>query len=60
MSERGVPHEIRLAFFAGVAVLCVYLASAGGRIVASDEHTMFLLTQSLVERHTVAVPEGNG
>ncbi|HEV8480281.1 MAG TPA: hypothetical protein VGR66_05760 [Candidatus Eisenbacteria bacterium] len=60
MSERGVSHEIRLAFFAGVAVLCVYLASAGGRIVASDEHTMFLLTQSLVERHTVAVPEGNG
>lgn len=57
MSQRAP--EMRLAFFTGVCVLFVYLASAGGRIVASDEHTMFLLTQSLVERHTVAVPEGN-
>ncbi|HKA24332.1 MAG TPA: hypothetical protein VKF80_05085 [Candidatus Eisenbacteria bacterium] len=55
----GRTQELRLAFLTGVAVLFVYLACAGGRIVASDEHTMFLLTQSLVERHTVAVPEGN-
>jgi hypothetical protein len=59
MSEPGMAPERRLAFFMGVCVLFVYLASAGGRIVASDEHTMFLLTQSLVEHHTVAVPEGN-
>jgi hypothetical protein len=43
-----------------LSVLCIYLASAGGRIVASDEHTTFLLTQSLMEHGTVAVPEGNG
>lgn len=59
MTEKGSAPERRLAFFAGVCVLFVYLASAGGRIVASDEHTMFLLTQSLVEHHTVSVPEGN-
>jgi hypothetical protein len=52
--------ETRAALLLALGVLCAYLASAGGRIVASDEHTMFLLTQSLVERHTVAVPEGNG
>ena len=56
----GRSMEARLAVLVGGAVLFVYLASAGGRIVASDEHTMFLLTQSLVEHHTVAVPVGNG
>jgi hypothetical protein len=56
----GAGAESRLALFLGLAVLFVYLASAGGRIVASDEHTMFLLTQSLVERARVDVPEGNG
>src|SRR5262245_13444137 len=59
MSARTAWSEGRLAGLFGIAILFVYLATAGGRIVASDEHTMFLLTQALVERHSVSVPEGN-
>ena len=56
------PHargESAMAVVFALGVLCLYLASAGGRIVASDEHTVFRLTQSLVERGSVAVPDGN-
>lgn len=55
---RGRPEHVMAALFA-LGVLCVYLASAGGRIVASDEHTVFLLTRSLVERQSFEVSEGN-
>lgn len=48
-----------MAILFAAGALCVYLASAGGRIVASDEHTMFLLTRSLVEERSFAIPEGN-
>jgi len=40
--------------------LSLYLLTSGGRIVSSDGNTMFLLTQSIVERHTIAIPYGNG
>ncbi len=39
--------------------LLVYLATAAGHISSSDGHTMFRLTESLVERRSVAVSEGN-
>jgi hypothetical protein len=40
--------------------LSIYLLTSGGRIVSSDCNTMFLLTQSIVEKHTIAIPYGNG
>ena len=40
--------------------LSIYLLTSGGRIVSSDGNTMFLLTQSIVEKHTIAIPYGNG
>ena len=42
-----------------LGVLLVYLATAAGHITSSDGHTVFVLTESLLERRTVAVPEGN-
>jgi hypothetical protein len=56
----GSGPEKQLALLLGLGVFFFYFACAGGRIVASDEHTMFLLTQSLVERGRVDVREGNG
>jgi hypothetical protein len=56
--QRARRERAMAALFA-LGVLCVYLASAGGRIVASDEHTVFRLTQSLVERQSFAVGDGN-
>ncbi|MCX5800925.1 MAG: hypothetical protein NTX17_06015 [Candidatus Eisenbacteria bacterium] len=43
-----------------VFFLSIYLLTSGGRIVSSDGNTMFLLTQSIVEKHTIAIPYGNG
>jgi hypothetical protein len=51
--------KTRLAWIFGIGVLLFYLASAAGRITSSDGHTMFLLTQSLVERQAASVPDGN-
>ncbi len=36
-----------------------FAATAGGRITASDEYTMYRLTESLVTKGTVAVESGN-
>lgn len=43
----------------GVALTLLFLATAGGRITASDEYTMYRLTESLVTRGAVWVEAGN-
>jgi len=43
-----------------VFILSVYLLTSGGRIVSSDGNTMFLLTQNIVEKHSISIPYGNG
>ena len=43
-----------------VLFVCLYLLTSGGRIVSSDGNTMFLLTRSIVEEQTIAIPYGNG
>ncbi len=40
--------------------LSLYLLTTGGGIVSSDGNTMFLLTASIVEDHSVSIPYGNG
>ena len=42
-----------------VALTLFFLATAGGRITASDEYTMYRLTESLVTRGAVWVEAGN-
>ncbi len=48
-----------VAWRLGLAVLFLFLATAGGRITASDEYTMYRLTESLVTRGAVWVEAGN-
>lgn len=43
----------------GVAVALLFAATAGGRITASDEYTMYRLTESLITRASVSVEAGN-
>ena len=43
----------------GLAITLLFLATAGGRITASDEYTMYRLTESLVTRGAVWVEAGN-
>jgi len=43
----------------GVALTLLFLLTAGGRITASDEYTMYRLTESLVTRGAVWVEAGN-
>jgi hypothetical protein len=43
----------------GVFLTLLFLATAGGRITASDEYTMYRLTESLVTRRAVWVEAGN-
>jgi len=43
----------------GLAVALLGLATAGGRITASDEYTMYRLTEALVTRGAVWVEAGN-
>jgi len=43
-----------------ILFVCLYLLTSGGRIVSSDGNTMYLLTRSIVEERTVAIPYGNG
>ena len=43
----------------GLALTFLFLATAGGRITASDEYTMYRLTESLVTRGAVWVEAGN-
>jgi len=43
-----------------VFFMSIYLLTSGGRIVSSDGNTMFLLTQSIVEKHSISIPYGNG
>ncbi|UCF78327.1 MAG: hypothetical protein JSW03_09515 [Candidatus Eiseniibacteriota bacterium] len=43
-----------------ILFVCLYLLTSGGRIVSSDGNTMYLLTRSIVEEKTVAIPYGNG
>jgi len=52
-TPRGVASALGLA----VTLLC--LATAGGRITASDEYTMYRLTESLVTHGAVWVEAGN-
>lgn len=52
-TPRGV--AVRL----GLAVALLFVATAGGRITASDEYTMYRLTEALVTRGSVAVEAGN-
>jgi hypothetical protein len=42
-----------------IALTLLFLATAGGRITASDEYTMYRLTESLVTRGAVWVEAGN-
>lgn len=62
MTGTRKPLEVRPGWTAAwlfLGVLLVYLSTAAGHITSSDGHTMFVLTESLLERRTVAVPEGN-
>jgi hypothetical protein len=43
----------------GAAVALLFAATAGGRITASDEYTMYRLTEALVTRGAVWVEAGN-
>jgi hypothetical protein len=43
-----------------ILFICLYLLTSGGRIVSSDGNTMYLLTRSIVEEQSVAIPYGNG
>jgi hypothetical protein len=49
----------RVARHVGLALTFLFLATAGGRITASDEYTMYRLTESLVTRGAVWVEAGN-
>jgi hypothetical protein len=49
----------RVARHLGLALTLLFLATAGGRITASDEYTMYRLTESLVTRGAVWVEAGN-
>ncbi len=58
MSAHAVrPAQVALRL--GMALTLLFLATAGGRITASDEYTMYRLTESLVTRHAVWVEAGN-
>lgn len=48
-----------VAFRLGIAITLLFIATTGGRIVASDEYTMYRLTESLVTKGSVAVAGGN-
>jgi hypothetical protein len=47
------------AFYVYLFFLLIYLLTTGGRIAGSDEQTMFYVTQAIIERWEVSVPEGN-
>ena len=49
----------RVARHLGIALTLLFLATAGGRITASDEYTMDRLAESLVTRGAVWVEAGN-
>jgi hypothetical protein len=51
--------EAQVAVRLGLALTLLFLATAGGRITASDEYTMYRLTESLVTRGAVWVEAGN-
>jgi len=51
--------EAQVAGRVFVALTLLFLATAGGRITASDEYTMYRLTESLVTRRAVWVEAGN-
>jgi len=51
------PSQVALRL--GMALTLLFLATAGGRITASDEYTMYRLTESLVTRRVVWVEAGN-
>ncbi|MGH7726497.1 MAG: hypothetical protein ACREOU_13805, partial [Candidatus Eiseniibacteriota bacterium] len=42
-----------------IGMMLLFVATAGGRITASDEYTIYRLTESLVTKGTVAVAAGN-
>jgi hypothetical protein len=50
--------ERRRALALFLAFAGFYLLLASGHFYATDEETVYSLTESLVERHTVAMPEG--
>ena len=49
----------RVARHLGLALTLLFLATAGGRITASDEYTLYRLAESLVTRGAVWVEAGN-
>lgn len=51
------PREVALRL--GWAIALLFVATAGGRITASDEYTMYRLTESLVTRGAVDIAAGN-
>ena len=51
--------EGQVALRLGLFVTLLFVATAGGRITASDEYTMYRLTESLVTRGAVWVEAGN-
>jgi hypothetical protein len=58
-SKAGPATPGAVAWRLAAAITLLFLASAGGRITASDEYTMYRLTEALVTRGSVAVEAGN-
>ncbi len=58
VDPRSLPPPAVAMRFA-VAMMLLFVATAGGRITASDEYTIYRLTESLVTRGTVAITAGN-
>jgi hypothetical protein len=54
-SRRGSERRRTLALF--LACLGFYLLTTSGHFYAADEETVYRVTESLVERHTFAVPD---
>jgi len=53
----ATPGAVAWRLFAAITLL--FLSTAGGRITASDEYTMYRLTEALVTRGSVVVEAGN-
>ena len=58
VDPRSLPAQA-VALRIGIALTLLFLSTAGGRITASDEYTMYRLTESLVTRGKVWVEAGN-
>src|SRR5687767_3590212 len=57
--KTSAPHASRLTPYAlFLAFLGFYLLTASGHLYAVDEETLYVQTESIVERGTIAVPRG--